>query len=137
MHFPCSLAKFPLAYRNPEARKPAHDTFFHRTHHQDLRRPSCRDVCLDAVPRLRNAGLTARVPAFHCSIPVPTGLGNQRVLTGQVGKRREITIGRPKFFNSVVQANRCDAGIMNFWTFDFPRNCLSGECFEIARSFAQ
>jgi hypothetical protein len=57
MRLPGSLAKFPLAYRNPEARKPAHDTFFHRTHHQNLRRPPRRDVRLDAVPGLRNAGL--------------------------------------------------------------------------------
>lgn len=67
MRLPGSLAKFPLAYRDPKARKPAHDTFFHRIHHQDLRRAARRDVHLDAVPCVRNAGLTARVPAFHCS----------------------------------------------------------------------
>jgi hypothetical protein len=76
MRLTCSLAKFPLAYRNPKARKPAHDTFFHRTHHQDLRRPSRRDVCLDAVPSLRNDLLTSRVQTFHYSLAVPLELGN-------------------------------------------------------------
>ena len=110
----------------------------HRRHHQPLR-PRPRQNGPHRTRRLasRQKHPRQQTPAALQGRRRLLRLLDQRVLTVQVRKRREIAIRRPQFLHPVMEADRGDPRIVNLRTLDHSSRRQRGEFFKISRTFSE
>ena len=55
----------------------------------------------------------------------------------EIGKGAKVAVGGPKFFDAMVEADRGDAGIVDFGAFDFSRRGQGGQGIKVSRPLTE